>query len=48
MERDLCSSFREACFRLGLLKGDNQYHLAMQEASVNNSALTVCSDTDLV
>ena len=24
---DLCSSFREACFKLGLLVDDNQYHL---------------------
>ena len=34
---DLCSSFREACFKLGLLEDDNQYHLAMEEASVGNS-----------
>ena len=37
MEGDICSSFREACFRLGLLVDDNQYRLAMQEASVSNS-----------
>ena len=38
VEGDLCSSFREACFRLGLLEDDNQYHLAIQEALVSNSA----------
>ena len=38
VEGDLCSSYHEACFRLGLLEDDNQYHLAMQEASVSNSA----------
>ena len=43
MESDLSSSFHAACFRLGLLKGDNQYHLTMQEAAVNNSAATLCS-----
>ena len=32
VEDVLCSSVREACFRLGLLEDDNQYHLAMQEA----------------
>ena len=40
---DLCSSFREACFRLGLLKDDNQYHLEMEEASVSNSASSLRS-----
>ena len=30
IEGDLCSFFREACFRLGLLEDDNQYHLVMQ------------------
>ena len=30
---DLCRSFHEACFKLGLLEVDNQYHLAMLEAS---------------
>ena len=35
--------FREACFRLGLLEDDNQYHLAMEEASVSNSASSLCS-----
>ena len=40
---DLCSSYREACFKLGLLEDDNQYHLAMQEASVSNSASSLCS-----
>ena len=34
VEGDLCSSFCKACFRLGLPEDDNQYHLAMQEASV--------------
>ena len=43
VEGDLCSSFREACFRLGLLEDDNQYHSAMQEASVSNSAASLCS-----
>ena len=43
MEGNLCSSFREACFRLGLLEDDNQYHLAMQEASVSNSAASLRS-----
>ena len=43
MEGSLCSSFREACFRLGLLEDDNQYHLAMQEASVSNSAASLRS-----
>ena len=43
VEGDLCSSFREACFRLGLLEDDNQYHLAMEEASVSNSASSLRS-----
>ena len=43
VEGNLCSSFREACFRLGLLKDDNQYHLAMQEAAVSNSAASLRS-----
>lgn len=43
VEGVLCSSFREACFRLGLLEDDNQYHLAMQEASVSNSAASLRS-----
>ena len=43
VEGDLCSSFREACFKLGLLEDDNQYHLAMQEASVSNSASSLRS-----
>ena len=38
----LCSSFHEACFRLGL-EDDNQYHLTMQEASVSNSVASLCS-----
>ena len=40
---DLCCSFREACFKLGLLEDDNQYHLAMEEASVSNSAASLRS-----
>ena len=36
-------SFREACFRLGLLEDDNQYHLATEEASVSNSAASLLS-----
>ena len=43
VERNLCSSFRGACLRLGLLKDDNQYHLAMQEAAVSNSAANLRS-----
>ena len=43
VEGDVCCSFHEACFRLGLLEDDNQYHLAMQEASVSNSAATLRS-----
>ena len=43
VEGHLCSSFREACFRLGLLEDDNQYHLAMQEAAVSNSAASLRS-----
>ena len=41
-EGDLCSSFHEACLRLGLLEDDNQYYLAMQEA-VSNLAASLCS-----
>ena len=40
---DLCCSFREACFKLDLLEDDNQYHLAMEEASVSNSAASLRS-----
>ena len=43
VEGDLCSSFHEACFRLGLLENDNQHHLAMQEASISNLAVSLCS-----
>ena len=43
VEGDLCSSYHEACFRLGLLEDDNQYHLAMQEASVSNSGSSLRS-----
>ena len=41
VDGDLCSSFREACFKLGLLEDDNQYHLAMKEASIGNSPATL-------
>ena len=40
---DLCSSFREACLKLGLLEDDNQYHLAMEEATVSNSPASLCT-----
>ena len=40
---DHCSSFREACFKLGLLEDDSQYHLAMEEASVGNSPASLRS-----
>ena len=43
MEGYLCSSFHEACLRLGFLEDDNQYHLAMQEAAVSNSAASLRS-----
>ena len=43
VEGNLCSSFREACLRLSLLEDDNQYHLAMQEATVSNSATSLRS-----
>ena len=43
VEGDLCSSSHEACFRLGLLEDDNQYHLTMKEALVSNSASSLCS-----
>ena len=43
VEGNLCGSFREACLRLGLLEDDNQYHLAMQEAAVSNSASSLRS-----
>ena len=43
VEGNLCSSFPEACLRLGLLEDDNQYHLAMQEAAVSNSATSLRS-----
>ena len=43
VEGNLCSPFREACLRLGLLEDDNQYHLAMQEAAVSNSAASLRS-----
>ena len=38
---NLCSFFREACLRLGLVEDDSQYHLAMQEAAVSNSAASL-------
>ena len=40
---DLCGSFREACFKLCLLEDNNQYHMAMEEASVSNSAASLRS-----
>ena len=43
VEGNLSSSFHEACLRLGLLENDNQYHLAMQEAAVSNSAASLRS-----
>ena len=43
VEGNLCSSFHEACLRLGLLEDDNQYHLAMQEAAVSKSATSLRS-----
>ena len=43
MEGNLCSSFCEACLRLGLLEDDNQYRLAMQEVAVSNSASSLHS-----
>ena len=33
VEGDFYNSFREACFRLGLLEDDNRCHLAIQEAA---------------
>jgi len=38
---DLCTSFHEACLKLGLLENDNHYYLAMQEASLSNSPSTI-------
>ena len=38
---DLCNSFHEACLKLGLLEDDNQYHLAMEEATVSNSPASI-------
>ena len=43
VEGNLCSSFCEACFRLGLLEDNNQYHFSMQETSVSNSAASLHS-----
>ena len=40
---DLCSSFHEACLKLGLLENDNHYYLAMQEESLSNSPSTICT-----
>jgi len=36
VDGDLCSSFHEACLKLGLLEDDNQYHLAIKEVIVSN------------
>ena len=33
--------FHEACLKLGLLEDDNQYHLAMEEATVSNSPASI-------
>ena len=41
VDGDLYSSFREACLKLRLLEGDNQYHLAMEEAIVSNSPASI-------
>jgi len=41
VDGDLCSSFREACLKMGLLEDDNQYHLAMEEAIVSNSPASI-------
>ena len=41
VDGDLCSSFHEACLKLGLLEDDNQYHLAMEEAIVSNSSASI-------
>jgi len=38
---DLCSSFCEACLRMGLFEDDNQYHLVMEEAIVSNSPASI-------
>ena len=41
VDGDLCSSFHEACLKLGLLEDDNQYHLAMEEAIISNSPASI-------
>ena len=41
VDGDLCSSFHEACLKLGLLEDDSQYHLAMEEAIVSNSPASI-------
>jgi len=41
VDGDLCSSFHEACLKLGLLEDDNQYHLAVEEAIVSNSPASI-------
>jgi len=38
---DLYNSFHDACLKLELLEDDNQYHLAMEEATVSNSPASV-------
>ena len=43
VDGELFSYFREACFKVSILKDDNQYHLAMKEASVSNSPASLCS-----
>ena len=37
MDGDICASFREECLKAGLLENDNQYHMAMSEATASNS-----------
>jgi len=39
---DLCTSFHEACLKLGRLE-DEQYHMAMEEALVSNSSGSICT-----
>ena len=42
MNGDLCTSFHEACLKLGLLENNNHYYLAMQQASLSNLPSTIC------
>jgi len=43
VDGDLCSSFCEACLKMGLLDDDNQYHFAMEEAIVSDSPASICT-----